>query len=268
MKKWGKLTLVVVGAVIVTALGIDATDTITGSRGTLLSQLISSENSACPVGMAVIENGVSMRCVDIFEASVGEDCPILDPGNTIQSNTNVGTGTCLPESKNDVMPWRFVTRDQAMQLCARAGKRLPTSREWYTLSLGMSDTESSCNVQSKSVLQSGSKTACVSPHGVFDLVGNLWEWVSDDVIDGKYEERTLPVDGYVAQVDQSGMATVVETSSQALFGGDYFWSQEAGSFGIIRGGYYDSGVDAGIYTVHADTAPSSGSAGIGFRCVK
>jgi len=85
---------------------------------------------------------------------------------------NYETIECIPESKNNVTPWRFVTRDQAMQLCARVGKRLPTSEEWYALSLGMVAVESNCNISSKDISPSGAKTACVSPHGAYDLEGN------------------------------------------------------------------------------------------------
>ena len=96
----------------------------------------------------------------------------------------------------------------------------------------------------------------------------MWEWVSDDVINGSYNNAQLPASGYVAQVDSTGMATVVQETPHDLFEKDYFWSRTEGAYGVIRGGYYDSGSDAGVYTVHADTPPTSTSIGIGFRCVK
>ncbi len=267
--KWWKTTLVIFGAVIITALGIDAADTFTGSDGTLLSQVIGSKaEGKCPSGMSVVLNTESITCVDTYEVSTGKNCPVKDPDNPLSSNRNIETAGCLPDSKADAYPWRFVTRDQAMQMCARAGKRLPTSNEWYLLSLGMASVEDSCNVSSRAVLATGALPNCVSPHGAFDLVGNVWEWVSDDIIDGTYEERKLPEEGYVAQVDGGGMATMSSKEPQPLFGNDYFWVAHSGAYGIIRGGYYDSGKDAGIYTAHADTPPSSSGIGIGFRCVK
>jgi formylglycine-generating enzyme required for sulfatase activity len=148
------------------------------------------------------------------------------------------------------------------------GKRLPSSEEWYLLSLGMVGVETSCNISSGSISKTGEREACVAPYGAFDLVGNVWEWVHDDVIDGTYRERQLPTEGYVAQIDNAGMATVSSDQPQALFGNDYFWVDATGAYGVIRGGYYDSGLDAGIYAVHADTPPTSASAGIGFRCVR
>jgi hypothetical protein len=266
--KWGKILLVLFLAVIVTALGIDASDTLNGSKGTLLSQVISGGEGKCPQGMSVVENVATVTCVDMYEASTGEKCPTRDPEQMLATLKNVETKECLPESKKGVLPWRFVTRDQAMQMCARAGKRLPTNDEWYVLALGMAQTESDCNVASKSIATTGSRDSCVSPLGAYDVVGNVWEWVSDDVVNGTYKSSFLPDSGYVAQVDSNGMAVVTSKETQELFGSDYFWSKAEGTFSILRGGYYDSGTDGGIYTAHADTLPTSASIGIGFRCIK
>ncbi len=266
--KWGKVVLVVFGAVVITALGIDASDTFTGSSGTLLSQVISKDSGKCPQGMSVVENISSVTCIDIYENSVGEACPMENPEQMLATIKNVEASSCTSVSKKDALPWRFITRDQAMQMCARSGKRIPTNGEWYALSLGMSDTENNCNVREKDVSKTGAKTACVSPHGAYDLVGNVWEWVSDDVKNGEYNSSQVPDSGYVAQVDTEGMAVLVDENPQVLFGKDYFWSKKDGVYGIIRGGYYDSDSDAGVYTVHADTLPTTASIGIGFRCIK
>lgn len=266
--KWGRVSLVIFGALVITALGIDAADTLQGSNSTLLSQVISKGGGVCPQGMVEIATIPGITCVDIYEASVSPECSVANPNQMLGTQQNIESRDCRSVSKEHTQPWRFISRDQAMQMCARDGKRLPTSAEWYAISLGMSGVEQSCNVSSKSVSETGSYGACVSPSGVFDLVGNVWEWVSDDVIEGVYNARQLPESGYVAQVDAHGMATVVSGDSQELFGTDYFWARAEGAYGIIRGGYYDSGTDAGIYVVHADTPPTTASAGIGFRCVK
>ncbi len=266
--KWARTGLIIFGAIVITALGIDAADTLNGSKGTLLSQVISQKEGKCPQGMSVVENVVSLTCVDTYEVSTSTQCPVPDPGQMLATLKNIESKECIPESVKDTYPWGFITRDQAMHMCARVGKRLPTSDEWYALSLGMSDTEKGCNVSSKTIANTGSYDSCVSSNGAYDLVGNVWEWVSDDVIDGMYKTSHLPDSGYVAQVDSSGVAVVSSDEAQELFGKDYFWSKSDGAYGIIRGGYYDSGSDAGIYTVHADTLPTTASIGIGFRCVK
>jgi formylglycine-generating enzyme required for sulfatase activity len=266
--KWGKLTLVIVGALIITALGIDAADTFQGNGGTLLSQVISKDTGRCPEGMTPVEAIPGVNCVDIYEASPGENCPAKTPDQMVATQHNMDSGECTAESKQHATPWRYVTRDQAMQMCARSAKRLPTNEEWYLLSLGMANPESSCNISSRSISETGAHDGCVSPLGAYDLVGNVWEWVSDDVINGSHNTRQLPESGYVAQVDAGGLAVAVSQDAQDLFGKDYFWSRADGAYGMIRGGYYDSGSDAGVYTVHADTPPTSASVGIGFRCVR
>jgi hypothetical protein len=266
--KWARFIGVSMGALIITALGIDAADTMRGSQGTLLSQVINMEKGECSKGMISVSNIDTLTCVDAFEASTGDKCPVQTPENVLGSVQNLESSLCVPESSMQRPPWRFITREQAMRSCARVGKRLPTSAEWYALALGLSSIDASCNVNKGQVARTGEHDACVTPQGAYDLVGNVWEWVSDDIMSGKYRDSNLPDSGYVTQVDADGMAIATGNTEDPLFNADYFWSRSDGTFGVIRGGYYDSGSDAGIYSVHADTLPTTASPGIGFRCVK
>lgn len=267
VSKFARVVMVIVGAIVITALGIDAADTLTGSRSTLLSQVIRSNGGSCPSGMIEVTTIPGIRCVDVYEASPHRDCPEHTPSQMLATQKNIERPECTPISITGALPWRFITRDQALQMCARVGKRLPSSEEWYSLALGMTTDATSCNLMSKSIAETGSYTVCQTPHGAYDVVGNVWEWVRDDVIDGTYNGRALPPSGYVTQVDSGGVATAVGSSSDPLFNDDYFWSREDGAYGIIRGGYYDSGTDGGTYSVHTATIPTTASAGIGFRCV-
>ena len=252
-------------AFILTALTIDATDTISGKGGTLLAQLAGVEAAVCPEGMIHIKAGVTFTCIDEFEASAASSCLKATPQNEFDTEINLSQSTCAAVSEKDTLPWRFVTREQAAILCTRAGKRLPLATEWYQAILG-TPTEA-CNIETGSIAPGGSAEACVSAAGVRDGVGNVWEWVADDVIQGMYAARELPATGYVTQVDSGGVATVTNEEKGEL-AGDYFWMQKEGAYGMIRGGFYGSKNDAGTHTVHAQTLPTFSGAAVGFRCVR
>jgi hypothetical protein len=264
-----KLGGIIFGAVLITALGIDAADTLQGSQSTLLGQLASSNDGPCPVGMVHVPAGVTFSCVDTYEASAAEECPILVPSNTTETQRNIVDQTCAAESQKDVLPWNHITREQAQLACVRSSKRLPTNEEWYMIALGTPDSnEGSCNISGGSFKKTGTAESCVSAVGVFDTVGNLWEWTSDDVLDQVYNGRTLPEEGYVVQVDKGGVATQSSTSSEMLFGEDYIQTAKKGAYAIMRGGFYGSRNDAGVYTVHAKALPTTIGPAIGFRCVQ
>jgi len=262
-----QIGVVIIGAVVITALGIDAADSLTGSDGTMLGQLIGSETKVCPEGMVEVPAALSFTCIDQFEGSAGEGCSITDPSNQLESATNLSEQSCGAVSEENRNPWRNITREQAQVACARAEKRLPSNAEWYQAALGTVDDEN-CNIDSNGSEETGSHPACVSAAGAQDLIGNVWEWVTDDVIDGQHDGRALPAEGYVGQVNSNGIATITTGQPDERFNEDYFWSSPAGVYAVLRGGFYGSGSDAGLYTFHGETLPTTAGVAIGFRCVK
>jgi formylglycine-generating enzyme required for sulfatase activity len=103
------------------------------------------------------------------------------------------------------------------------------------------------------------------------MVGNVWEWVDASVESGQYAHRVLPETGYVTSVDADGIALSSNTSTtqeDELYGKDYFWQNKEGVRGMLRGGFYGSGNDGGIYAVNASVDLGFGSVGVGFRCVR
>ena len=99
-----------------------------------------------------------------------------------------------------------------------------------------------------------------------DAIGNVWEWLDANVSDGQYQERKLPPEGYVTNADSDGVALTTATTSSPGFNDDYFWAKTPGQFTMMRGGFYGSGSDAGLFAVHAETEASFAGAAVGFRC--
>lgn len=262
-----KIGGVIFGALLITTLGISAADVLTGTSGSMLGQIIATEDGGCPDGMVAIAVGQTFSCADVYEASPSDDCPIVSPAGNADTQDNINEIECTARSAVDQKPWTHITREQAQVTCMRAGKRLPTAVEWYTFAIGTPDTKDSCNTEGGGVTHSGLFKACRSATGIHDAVGNVWEWTSDDVIQGQYNGRTLPEEGYVTQVASDGVATVVGTAPDAQFSSDYIWSNKDGVFAMLRGGYYGSDTDAGVYSVQAKTLPTDATIATGFRCV-
>jgi len=258
--------LVTVGIIVLTSFGIDASQYLTGSQSALGLLADRATEGGCPAGMSFIENGVEDYCIDTYEVAVGSSCPVKNPSHFSQSAENILAASCVPESIDGAVPWSNVTYHQAVELCAKAGKRLPNHSQWYQASLGVN--ESKCSIASNSIIASDKSSECKSSAGVVNMVGNVWEWVAGDVVAGIYNNRTLPDTGYVLNADSAGVAIETSADSQANFHNDYFWSQKEGVMAMMRGGFYGSGDDAGIYSIHADIELNFSGSAIGFRCVK
>ena len=167
-----------------------------------------------------------------------------------------------------VTPSSFITWFQAQQACANAGKRLLTNAEWQmaaagTPDPGTDDETTDCNVSGPPFAKTptGSRSKCKSNYEVFDMVGNVWEWVADWI------------------QDKSDVDVVLISS--VLYGKDVIAGiDENGPDGfpvaLTRGGGLGDGVstDAGVFALR--TTPPSGSGGgigfgdvtFGFRCAR
>lgn len=264
--KWVKGGLTILGAVVLSTIGIFAADSLQGIDGNI-GQLASVGKKAgvCVEGSVPLTVDGRVLCADEYEVSPSKECPHSVLTNAIQTEENASTNGCYAASLQGAIPWNYVTLPQAQRMCANAGKRLPTSDEWYHIALGTE--QDSCTIHESAVAPTG-KRECVSSVGVYDAVGNVWEWVDEEVSGNMFNGRVLPEEGYVTSVDSQGVAVTSSTEADALYGKDYIWTKTDGVFGMLRGGFYGSNEDAGLYTVNASVPTGFATQGVGFRCVK
>lgn len=256
---------VVVGAVVLTTFTIDATDSFSTSQTALSILARNATEETCPSGTTLLTLASGEVCMDIYENSPSLDCPHQRLQSLVATEENLAAAACTAESKPDAAPWVFATYHQAKALCAQRGMQLPSQYEWYEASIGT--REGGCNIDG-SLKLTGASRDCMSSFGIADAIGNVWEWVEGEVSEGVYNGRPYPDEGYVTDVDTAGVPTVTGDNPSTLYGNDYAWSATEGTFAMMRGGYFGSGEDAGIFAVHANIAPSFASAATGFRCVK
>jgi formylglycine-generating enzyme required for sulfatase activity len=206
--------------------------------------------------------------MDVYEASV------WDVSNTTQygvasdnypcsDNGNDCAHAIYARSVSGVKPSTRITWFQAQQACASSGKRLLTNAEWQMAAAGTPDDPAICNFNTTGVVPTGSKAGCVSNWGLYDTVGNAWEWVAD-WMQGNANNEWNP--------DRPS-----NTTTNALYGNDTMADinnaagQGTGAgfpAALLRGGYYgDSG--SGVFALLAINAPSEqGDGGITFRCAR
>jgi hypothetical protein len=270
-KKFGFITwiIVIVIAVALSTAGIKASDSLFGGKGQV--------KSLCPADMVFVPGSTGGFCIDKYEDAAGASCPANNPSTQDDSRNNLEAQACQPVSASGLVPWRFISQNQAEVACAKVGKRLPTSEEWLAAALATPDKNSGwgaddCQVANNWSQQpglTGSGKNCFSGVGAYDMVGNVWEWVVGTVEDGKYNGNVLPNEGYVKGVNSSGMPIATDLSqADQNYNDDYLWIKNTGSRGIARGGYWANNDQAGQYSAYIVTAPSDVGPGMGFRCAK
>jgi formylglycine-generating enzyme required for sulfatase activity len=263
---------IVLSVIIISVVLVKASDRFIG--------VIKGENkpySRCPNGMAEVTVPGGDFCIDIYEASAPDSCPYISPGNQTETRANLEKIECLPFSVPAKKPWVNISQDQAEYACAKAGKRLASNQEWQAAALGTPDLKENwgpddCQVDKNWPLQpglTGNGKNCISGSGVYDMVGNVWEWVRGVATDGIYEGQKLPQQGYVDGTDGKGMAIATnQANGNPNYFFDHFWIKNTGTRGIARGGYWDNKSEAGQYSAYLVSPPSYTGVGVGFRCAK
>lgn len=177
-----------------------------------------AQHQPCGSGMMLVEGQyctlVAHRCIDPYSDGSGRCRKYAAPG-TCQSST-IQLRFCMDEfeypNRQGEKPTVMVTFEEAQRACELAGKRLCSAREW-TLACegperlpyptGLVRDRTLCNVDlvhrfpnvdalfnpmtSAAELgrldqrtPSGAMAGCVSAFGIYDLMGNVDEWVVPD----------------------------------------------------------------------------------------
>ncbi len=158
-------------------------------------------SSACPDEMALVGTQGASVCVDRYEAA-------LEGRRFSQPVDGVDGGALVAASAKGKMPQVNISEPEAEAACESASKRLCTATEWraacqgptgLTYPYGNDFDPGACNVgkprpsgaaQEKlddprlaeapgGIAPGGSFARCVSATGVYDMHGNVHEWVSD-----------------------------------------------------------------------------------------
>lgn len=184
--------------------GTDGTDGDTGSPW-----------NPCPEGMAAVPPTAPTVCVDAYEASANADSaatvagavPLVGESFDAARARCAATPAVTPDGV-DLGPKHLVTLEE-WRLAAGDGV-FPTGDDWPADTCAVLTAEGETQV---SALQAtGSFPDCVSDSGVYDQLGNAWEWV-DPVL-------TLDRAGFLAAQADRGLSLSLSGDQLVVTAGD------------------------------------------------
>lgn len=205
----GLLIITFVSSEQVFAASTKLPPTLTGKDGAPMA-LIPEGSFHMGVPHAARDGGVDERpnhevflknyYMDIYEVTNGRYLQFVTetghraPQHPTDETRNLWKGNMMPESVTD-LPVINVDWFDAEAYCRWAGKRLPTEAEWEKAAKGDNDwrfawgdvepTNEHANFNQlawrgeATLVQVGIYEKGKSPYGIYDVAGNVWEWVSD-----------------------------------------------------------------------------------------
>jgi formylglycine-generating enzyme required for sulfatase activity len=194
---------------------------------------------------------LSAYWIDRYEVSVGDYLQCVKAEHCKPAGKKHGCNGHHADRLNH--PINCVNWFDARRYCAWKGKRLPTEAQWEKAARGKTPQlypwghdSPSCNLANYRSCQIGgttpvgSKAKGRSPYGLYDMAGNVWEWLRDR-FDPQFYQKGPVQDPF----SKSGAQTRV-----------------------IRGGSWDDPPDRIHSTFRADFWPYNRANTVGFRCVK
>lgn len=236
----------------------------------------------CLEGMVLVTACVDSDAIDGYDDDTGVDGLklVLDP---IGGEGCVQKSFCIDkyeasrgsygkaESKPGAQPWVNIDWDGAKTACEAAGKRLCKDWEWiaacnldgarYYLTEEGYNEKYGCNTALPGIKNTGINAKCRSDVGVYDMIGNAFEWTDARVPDDSWSGSSVSVDEILGET-KAKYGDDVLYRSNPLRGGNAFL--RGGSASGYTGGTPGLGC-FGLDLVHR---PSKTSRDNGFRCCR
>jgi len=248
----------------------------------------------CPGNMSFIDK-FGGYCVDQFEASMlSANSTAMGNATDVANRDNVGTMKAM--SVGGVVPWVEVDQVSARTACSNAGKNLCTDAQWlgaanvggrvYNLPSDLAVAPYYCVTGSTTYCldesynlgdacdtgrnKTGGISKCVSAEGVYDMVGNVWEWTNNTATAinplGNSTAGTGTADEYYINTTNLQWSNS-STADNGKYGKDYvYFLVTTTGRAVRRGGRWSTGADAGPFAAVLDGVPATTSPHVGFRC--